>query len=133
MPNGADKAKITLIDDDKGMVNSLKEFLESRGFIVSFAYGGLSGLEVIKRERPDLVILDISMPDMDGRDVLVELKKDDDIKDTPVIMLTGREEQFEREHGMELGAYEYLNKPYDSYVLLRQITNVLQKRDTGEL
>ena len=127
------KVHILVIDDDKELIESLKEFLDVRGFDVASAYDGKSGIEIARRDKPDLIILDITMPDMDGRDVLIEIKKDDDIKDIPVIVLTGMEDQFSRNHVMELGAYEYLTKPYDSYTLLRQINNVINKKDIGEL
>ncbi len=119
--------KITVIDDEEGLVNTIKNFLEERGFSVSFAYDGTSGVEVIKKEMPDVVILDIMMPGKDGRDVLKELKEDTSTKDIPVIMLTAKAEQFDRDNVLAMGAYEYIVKPYDGYTLLRQIKNVLGK------
>ena len=119
--------KITIIDDEKGLVNTIKSLLEERGFSVSSAYDAMKGLEVIKRETPDVVVLDIMMPKKDGRDLLKELKEDDATKDIPVIMLTAKDEQFDRDNALAMGAYEYMTKPYDSYALLRQIKNVLEK------
>jgi len=124
------KIKIAVIDDEKDLVSVIKEFLEYRGFIVSFAYGGIKGLEIIKKEKPDVIVLDIGMPDMDGRDVLIKLKKDPETKNIPVIILTGRDGQYDRDYGLELGAYEYITKPYDGDMLLRQIKNVLEKKKT---
>jgi DNA-binding response OmpR family regulator len=121
-------SKITIIDDEKDLVLTIKELLEGREFNVSFAFDGQKGLEVINLERPDLVLLDINMPCMDGRDVLAKLKKEDTTKDIPVIMLTGRDEQFDRDYGLELGAYDYITKPYDATVLLRQVRKALDKR-----
>lgn len=122
------KIKVALIDDEKDLVSMIKNFLELRNFTVISAHDGHSGLDLVKKERPDLIILDIIMPDMDGRDLLVELKKDESLKDIPVIMLTAKGEQFERDYGLELGAYEYIAKPYDADILLRQINNILEKR-----
>lgn len=122
------QVKITVVDDEKGLVQTLTALLESRGFIVSFAYNGAEGLEVIRRERPEIIILDIMMPVKDGRDMLRELEKDPAIKDIPVIVLTARDEQFVRDYMLELGAYEYITKPHDSYALLRQIKNILDKK-----
>ena len=119
--------KITIIDDEKELVNTIKDLLETRGFRVSFAYDGTSGLEVIKKESPDVIVLDIIMPKKDGRDLLKELKKDAATKNIPVIMLTAKDEQFDRASLLAMGAYEYITKPYDSYALLRQIKNVLEK------
>jgi two-component system alkaline phosphatase synthesis response regulator PhoP len=121
------KPKITLIDDERGLINTIKGLLEERGFEVSFAYDGNSGIDVVKKELPDVVVLDIMMPGRDGRDVLKELKKNEDTKHIPVIMLTAKDEQFDRDNLLQIGAYEYIAKPYDSYALLRQIKNVLEK------
>ena len=122
------RIKITIVDDEKDLVGVIKDFLEERGLSVSTAFNGREGVEVIKRERPDLIVLDIIMPGMDGRDVLVELKKDLQTKDIPVIILTVKSEQLDRTYGLELGAYEYLAKPYDGYRLLRQINRILDKK-----
>ena len=127
-----EEVKITIIDDEKELVATIKEFLEARGFIINFAYGGKAGLKLVRSEPPDIIVLDISMPDMDGRDVLVELKKDEETKNIPVIMLTGRTEQFDRDYGIELGAQEYMTKPYRGHLLLRQIENILNKKDKDE-
>jgi len=119
--------KVTIIDDEAGLVSTIKGFLEERGFIVSFAYDAIRGLEVIRKEVPDVIVLDIMMPGKDGRDLLKELKTDPITKDIPVIMLTAKDEQFDRDSVLAMGAYEYVTKPYDSYALLRQIKNVLEK------
>ncbi len=131
MDEGAAKIRIVIIDDEKELVNTIKEFLEQRGFEVISAFGGKKGLEVVKQEKPDLVILDIAMPDMDGRDVLINLKKDEEMKDIPVLMLSGRGGQFDEEYGMELGAEQYVAKPYRGEALLEQIKKVLsgEKKD----
>ncbi|MBL7156904.1 MAG: response regulator [Candidatus Omnitrophica bacterium] len=121
------KPKITIIDDEKDLVETLKSFLEDRNFSVSAAYGGLDGLEVIKKEKPDIVILDVMMPDMDGRDVLVELRKNEDTKKIPIIMLTIRSEPFDIDYGMQLGADAYLPKPYTASALLKHIKTILKK------
>ena len=87
------KFKITVIDDNKSVVDLIKEFLEKENFLVSFAYDGRSGLEVIKKEHPDLILLDIIMSDMYGNDVLLQLKNNEDTRDIPVIMLTAKGEE----------------------------------------
>jgi len=120
--------KIVVVDDDVGLCETIKSFLEVRGFSVVCAYGGKSGFDMIKENMPDVVILDIGMPDMDGRDVLVRMKKDDATKAIPVIILTGRGEQYDRSYGIQLGADEYIPKPYDSSILLRQVTNILDRK-----
>ena len=92
-----------------------------------------SFLEIAKKETPELIILDITMPDMDGRDVLKELKKDETTKGIPVLMLTAKEEQIDRNYSMELGAYDLVPKPYDGPYLLKQIYKILQKKRNGEI
>ena len=118
---------ITVIEDEKGLVDAIKLFLEARGFTINCAYNGQSGLELVKKQRPDLIILDIMLPEMDGRDVLINLKKDSELKNIPVIILSARGEQFERDYGLKLGADEYIGKPYNAQILLRQINNILEK------
>ena len=127
------KAKIMIIDDEKGLVDVIRDFLEERGFLVTAAYDGKNGIEIIRKSKPDLIILDILMPDMDGRAVLKKLKKEKDLKDIPVIILSGKTDQFDRNYLLELGAYEYVTKPYDSYRLLRQINNTLDKKNKGRI
>lgn len=122
------KARITVIDDEKEFVDTIKRFLEARNFEVSFAYGGYSGLEVIRSERPDLVILDIAMFDMDGRDVLIKMRESIETQDTPVILLSGKGGQFDDAYGRELGANDYIAKPYDARILLGKITSLLDKK-----
>ncbi len=121
--------KIAIIDDDKGLVSTIKEFLEAREFSVVEAYGGKSGVDLVLDEKPDLVVLDINMPDMDGRDVIGKLKRDECAKDIPVIMLTGRGEQFERDQGMEMGAVEYIVKPCSMEYLASQINRIIEKKE----
>ena len=133
MSDSAEKVKITVVDDEVDLVETIKLFLETRNFLVSCAYDGASGLEVIKKEKPDVIILDIMMPKKDGRQTLKELKANEETKNIPVIMLTAKEEQTDRSNAIELGAYEYVTKPYDSYILLRQIKNALEKSKKNEL
>jgi len=123
-------SKITIIDDEKSLVETIREFLEARNFTVSFAYDGHSGLDVIRKEKPDLVVLDIAMPKMNGRVMFLELRNDERIKNIPVIMLSAKVEPFDVAYGMEIGAAAYLTKPCTMERLLEQINDVLYKRKT---
>jgi two-component system alkaline phosphatase synthesis response regulator PhoP len=125
--------KITIVDDDGDLVEAVKHFLERRSFAVSTALGGRQGLEVIKENKPDLVVLDMMMPDMDGIHMLIEIRGDSSTKDIPVIMLTAKDAQADRVSALELGAYEYITKPLDTHMLLRQIENVLSKKEEGQI
>jgi DNA-binding response OmpR family regulator len=118
---------ILIVDDEKEIVEATKKILTKNQYAVLTALGGKEALAIAKNNHPDLILLDILMPDMDGRDVLVELKKDAGTKDIPIIFVTARGEQFERDYGLELGAYEYISKPCDAPFLLRQVANVLDK------
>ncbi|MFH1380772.1 MAG: response regulator [Candidatus Omnitrophota bacterium] len=133
MDEAIEKKKIVIIDDEKGLADVIRDFLEERGFLVTTAYDGKTGIEAVKEIKPDLVILDILMPEMDGRAVLKKLKKEEDLKDIPVIILSGKTDQFDRGYLLEMGAYEYVTKPYDSYRLLRQINNTLEKKNKGRI
>jgi len=125
--------KITVIDDEKDLVETIKSFLEIRGYDISFAYNGEEGLKVIREEKPEVVVLDVMMPKMDGRDVLVQMKKDETLKDIPVLFLTAKEEDIHREYCIEMGAYEFIPKPYNGKVLLRQIEKIFEKKQRGEI
>lgn len=129
MDQPANKIKIAVIDDEKDLVELIKARLESKGFAVIFAYDGVSGLELIRKENPDLVILDIMMPKMDGRDVLIQIRKDQEVGKIPVVILTCRKEQFERNYGFEIGADAYIEKPYDPDMLFREISHLLNKNE----
>ncbi len=105
----------------------IKGILVKNNYEVETALSGKQALAVTKTFCPDLILLDIIMPEMDGRDVLVELKKNEETKDIPIIMVTAKGDQFDRDYCLELGAYEYITKPCDNQVILRQIANVLEK------
>lgn len=121
--------KIAIIDDERDLVDTITSLLEARGFQIVKAYSGKSGLDLVHTENPDLVILDIMMPDLDGRDVLIKLKNDPSTKTIPVIMLTARKEDFERDYGMEIGADDYISKPYDGPSLIDSIKKMLKKQN----
>lgn len=125
MKTEENRRKIAVIDDEKTLANAVRDLLSSRNFDVKIAYNGKDGLELIKAEKPELVILDIMMPLMDGRDVLLALKRDTSTKDIPVILLTAKDEQFDRSYGLDLGAREYITKPYASNLLLKRVNSIL--------
>ena len=128
------KVKILLVDDEKIFCKMVKLNLEETDqYEVRTETRGQDAFAAVKEFMPDVILLDISMPDINGIDVLAELKRDENTKDIPVIMVTGKHEQFDRRKTLELGAYEYITKPLDSYMLQRQIGNVLNKKKEGEI
>ena len=123
------KKKILLIDDDKNMVKMLKIRLESEGFNVLSAYDGEEGIEKTLKEKPNLIILDIMLPKMDGYQVCHKLKEDKKTWDIPVLMLTAKDDLESRFIGLFSGAIEYMSKPYESKTLLRNIKQMLSMKE----
>lgn len=117
--------KVLVIDDDYKLQNLLRDYLESYGFEVSSLPDGSRVLETLAETRPDLVILDVMMPGKDGIEVLREMRTKTDV---PVIMLTARGEETDRIVGLELGADDYLPKPFNPRELLARIRAVLRRQ-----
>lgn len=129
-----EKTKILIVDDEKVFCRMTKMNLEEEGsFEVRTETSGGRAFSAVKEFMPDVILLDISMPDINGIDVLAELKRDEKTKDIPVIMVTCKQDQFDRRKTLELGAYEYVTKPVDSYLLIRQIENVINKKKDGAI
>ena len=104
------KAKILIVEDDKTLLDMYKLKFEQEGFNILIALDGLIGLELIKKELPAVILLDIMMPKMDGFAVLAELKKDKSTKDIPVLMLSNLGQQSDVEKGKKMGADDYIVK-----------------------
>lgn len=115
---------ILLADDDVELSDLLKEYFESEGFQVHVAYNGAKALERARQPGLDLVVLDIMMPEMNGMDVLKELRRDSRL---PVIMLTARGDDMDRILGLELGADDYVPKPCNPRELLARIRAVMRR------
>jgi two-component system response regulator ChvI len=117
-------AAITLIDDDENIVASVSLALESHGHTVKAYYDGASGLEAVEASPPDLVILDVKMPRMDGMEVLRRLRQTSEI---PVIMLTSKDDEIDEILGFNLGADDYMHKPFSQRLLLERVKAVLRR------
>ncbi len=124
------ESKILLVDDETAITVNLAPFLERSGFLVSVAGDGEEALRQINAFSPDLIILDILMPRLDGRSVLRRLRQQDDW--TPVILLTQVGEAVERAMALEEGADDYLNKPFDPHELIARIRAVLRRARPGQ-
>jgi two-component system response regulator ChvI len=124
-------AQITLIDDDENIVTSVSMALESLGHAVKAYFDGASGLQALESDPPDLVILDVKMPRMDGMEVLRRLRQTSNM---PVIMLTSKDEEIDEILGFNLGADDYMHKPFSQRLLLERVKAVLRRAgvDTGE-
>lgn len=121
---------ILLVDDEAAIISTLMPFLERSGFTVSTAGDGEAALQQHAINPPDLIILDVLMPKMDGRAVLRHLRQNSDW--TPVILLTQVGESVERAMALEEGADDYINKPFDPHELVARIRAVLRRARPGE-
>jgi DNA-binding response OmpR family regulator len=119
--------KILVIDDEPLFVDMLKVRLEHAGYKVVAAFDGQGGLHKAKSERPDLIILDVMLPSMDGYTVCRLLKFDETFRRIPIIMLTVRSQNSDKETGKAVGADAYIAKPYEAEVLINQIKRLLER------
>lgn len=117
--------KILVVEDDALIRELDRVNLESAGFTVVMATDGFQGLEMARTENPDLIVLDIMLPKMDGFKVCRILKFDDKYKHIPIIMLTARIQEVDKETGFKTGADGYMTKPYDPEELIKKINQVL--------
>lgn len=123
-------ATILLVDDEDAIRTALAAALERADFQVLEAQNGVQALELVDKHEPDLIVLDILMPDMDGREVCRRLREAEDW--TPVIMLTQIDATGEKISSLEEGADDYLNKPFDSYELIARIKALLRRQGVAE-
>lgn len=121
----ADRKEILIIDDEKDMVEMLKVRLEDAGYGVAMAFDGQAGLNKARNQKPDLIILDVMMPKLDGYHVSRILKFDEEFKGIPIIMLTGRGQEQDRATGKYVRADEYLVKPFENRELLEKIKRLI--------
>ena len=117
-------ARILVVDDEIAIVDVLTAFLEDKDHKVLTAYDGVEAVEVAKRERPHLILLDIYLPKMDGIEVLRTIREFDE--SIGVIMITAFREEDVARHALELGAFDYINKPFDFDYLERSLETKLQ-------
>ena len=117
--------RILIVDDEVQLVEMIKLRLEAAGYEVITAYDGQAGLEKAKKEKPDLIILDLMLPKMDGYKVCGLLKNDARYSGIPIIMFTARAQEEDMRLGKDLGAEEYVTKPFDPKVLITKIKEQL--------
>ncbi len=116
-----DQKKILIIEDDKFLLKLYSDKLSREGFSVSMAISGEEGLGKVRQEKPDLVLLDVILPQKNGFDILGELKLDPETKDIPVVMLTNLGQESDIKTGMDLGAVDYLVKTDFSITKLPEV------------
>ena len=115
---------ILVVDDEPKIVQLVRDYLERAGYAVRTAGDGKAALALARRERPDLIVLDLGLPELDGLDVTRELRK---TSDAPIIMLTARGEESDKLVGLELGADDYITKPFSPKELVARVRVVLRR------
>ncbi len=123
----SDKHTVLVVDDEPDIVKLVEISLKLSNFDVITALSGPMALEILKTKRPDLVLLDIMMPEMSGYEVCQKIKSDPNTRDLPVVMLTAKGQKGDAEKGLDVGADDYIIKPFDPYDLGEQITRILSK------
>ena len=126
--NSAKKLTILIVDDEPILVKGISDFLQAKGFSVSQAQDGEEGIRLAQSVKPDLILMDVMMPKMNGFQALQVLKENTKTMDIPVIMLTVKSAQEDKQEGMQNYAEKYLTKPFDLEVLYTEITNSLRLR-----
>src|SRR3972149_5738489 len=121
------KEKILIVDDEADILTLLEYNLEKAGFKVISANDGPDAVEITKREKPDIIILDIMLPSMEGTEVCKILKSGDATRHIPIIMLTAKGEEVDRIVGFELGADDYITKPFSPRELILRVKAVLKR------
>ena len=120
--------KILVVDDDKNICELLRLYLEKEGFHVTLAYDGAAALKEFERLHPDMVLLDVMMPGMDGWEVCRRIRQNNK---TPIIMLTAKGETYDKVLGLELGADDYIVKPFETKEVTARIKAVLRRCAAG--
>jgi len=120
--------KVLAVDDKPNIIMLIKSKLKANGFEVITAYNGATALELAFSEKPDLVLLDIMMPNMDGFEVFQKLKENDSMKDVPVVFLTASGQRSDESRAMEMGAKYFLTKPFSPNHLLEIVNKALDQK-----
>jgi DNA-binding response OmpR family regulator len=126
--DGLPMKTILVVDDEPKIAALARDYLEHAGFTVITAATGRTALESVHRQRPDLVILDLGLPELDGLDVTREIRRDSTL---PIVMLTARDDELDKLLGLELGADDYLTKPFSPRELVARVKAVLRRVDTA--
>ncbi len=125
--SGKNGAKILIVDDSSVNNYLLENILEEKGYNLQIAFDGKEALNFLNEDPPDLVLLDIMMPGIDGYEILDKMTSDNKLKNIPVIMVTSKTEPQDKQKAMDIGAIDYIEKPIDIEKLLVKVENVLKK------
>src|SRR5689334_15697378 len=122
------RPKVLVIDDEQGIVDFIRLGMRYEGFRVEDASNGISGLDLAQRLRPDAIILDIMLPGIDGLEVCRRLRESEATSDVPILMLTAKDEVRDRVTGLEVGADDYLTKPFSFEELAARVRALLRRQ-----
>jgi len=125
--------RILVVDDDKSIVKVLAGYLQQAGYGVLGAHDGETALHLLRRERPDMVILDLMMPKRDGWEVTQIIRADKELAAMPIIMLTARSEDTDKIVGLELGADDYVTKPFNAREVVTRVKALLRRQKLDHL
>ncbi len=125
--------RILVVDDDRSIVKVLAGYLEQAGFAVLAAHDGETAMHILRRERPDLLILDLMMPERDGWEVTRIVRGDKDLAAIPIIMLTARFEDTDKITGLELGADDYVTKPFNAREVVTRVKALLRRQKLDKM
>jgi two-component system response regulator VicR len=118
--------RVVCIEDEPEMIDLVRLILGRKGFIVIGANGGVEGLETVQRERPDLVLLDLMMPDMDGWEVYQQMKAEPELKGIPVVVVTAKAQSIDKVLGLHIAKVDdYITKPFGPQELLESVEKIL--------
>ena len=124
------KGRILVVDDDREVVRLMRAYLEQAGYEVLAAYDGETALHMLRREKPDLLLLDLMLPDRDGYDITRLVRGDPALVHIPIIMLTARVEDTDKIIGLEIGADDYVTKPYNPREVVARVRARLRSQGT---
>jgi DNA-binding response OmpR family regulator len=118
--------RVVCIEDEPEMIDLVRLILGRRGFSVIGANGGVEGLETVRREQPDLVLLDLMMPDMDGWEVYQQMKSDSSLREIPVVVVTAKAQSIDKVLGLHIAKVDdYITKPFGPQELLESVEKIL--------
>ncbi len=131
--DGLIKSTVLVVDDDPSIVKILRGYLEQAGFTVFSAYQGREAMTLLHHERPDLVLLDVMLPDLDGWEFTRQVRADARVAATPILMLTARVEDTDKIIGLEMGADDYITKPFNAREVVARVRAMLRRRQLDQM
>jgi DNA-binding response OmpR family regulator len=121
-----DAKRVVCVEDEPEMIDLVRLILSRKGFSVIGANGGIEGLETVRREKPDLVLLDLMMPDMDGWEVYQQMKADADLREIPVVVVTAKAQSIDKVLGLHIAKVDdYITKPFGPQELLESVEKII--------